>query len=78
MTVPVKVRKSQVRFQTNYNIIVQELFVPADQLAAKKAEAAGLPKLNIQKLDAQWYQILSEGWATPLKVCSGANNNRRL
>ena len=29
--------------------------------------AAGLPKFEMTKLDAQWYQILSEGWATPLK-----------
>ena len=45
----------------------QELFVAPEELAAKKAEAANLPKLEIKKLDAQWYQILSEGWATPLK-----------
>lgn len=25
-----------------------------------------LPKLEITKLDLQWVQVLSEGWATPL------------
>ena len=46
---------------------VKELFVaPADK-AAKAAEADKLPKLELTKLDMQWFQILSEGWATPLK-----------
>eukprot|EP00043_Microstomoeca_roanoka_P009946 m.94797 g.94797 ORF g.94797 m.94797 type:complete len:610 (+) comp14741_c0_seq1:137-1966(+) len=45
----------------------QELFVPEDQVEAKKAEAASLPKLNIDQLTTQWLQVLSEGWATPLK-----------
>ena len=45
----------------------KELFVPAEEVAAKTTEAAGLPKLNIDKLTTQWLQVLSEGWATPLK-----------
>ena len=48
MAVPVKVRESQIQNRPITNILVQELFVPADQLATKKAEAAGLPKLTIQ------------------------------
>lgn len=43
-----------------------ELFVPASQLETALREAEDLPKLNITKLDCQWLQVLSEGWATPL------------
>lgn len=46
---------------------VKELFVPQDQLAAIKEEAGKLPSLNINKLDLQWVQVLSEGWASPLR-----------
>lgn len=46
---------------------VQELFVPADQVEAKKAEAAALPKLAIDEVSMQWLQVLAEGWAWPLK-----------
>ena len=46
--------------------VVDELFVPASQLPAIQKEAEGLPKLSITKLDCQWLQVLSEGWATPL------------
>jgi len=67
VTKVVKTLEGKGILRASMTVPVKELFVPADQLAAKKAEAAGLPKLNIQKLDAQWYQILSEGWATPLK-----------
>lgn len=45
----------------------EDLFVAADQVEAKKAEAAGLEKYELSKLDAQWLQVLSEGWAYPLK-----------
>ena len=44
-----------------------ELFVPAAEAAAKKAEAAALPTLPIDKLTTQWLQVLAEGWAAPLK-----------
>ncbi|XP_069467393.1 bifunctional 3'-phosphoadenosine 5'-phosphosulfate synthase 2 isoform X2 [Ambystoma mexicanum] len=46
---------------------VQELFVPESKLDAVRMEAAKLPALTITKLDLQWVQVLSEGWATPLK-----------
>ena len=46
--------------------VVDELFVPASELPAVQKEAEGLPKLTISKLDCQWLQVLSEGWATPL------------
>ncbi|XP_066260223.1 bifunctional 3'-phosphoadenosine 5'-phosphosulfate synthase 2-like [Euwallacea similis] len=46
---------------------VPELFVPSYRLANAEEEAACLPKLGISELDLQWLQILSEGWAYPLK-----------
>lgn len=45
----------------------QELFVSPEDLDAKTKEAASLPKLDIDKLTTQWLQVLSEGWATPLR-----------
>lgn len=46
---------------------VIELFVPSDRLEAARADAESLPAITINKLDMQWVQVLSEGWATPLK-----------
>lgn len=46
---------------------VTELFVPESRLASAEEEAASLPKLEIGEVDLQWLQILSEGWAYPLK-----------
>jgi 3'-phosphoadenosine 5'-phosphosulfate synthase len=46
---------------------VKELFVPAHRKAAAIVEAKALPKLNINKVELEWLQILAEGWATPLK-----------
>lgn len=48
------------------NAIV-ELFVSENDLTSVKREVIELPRLEITKLDLQWVQILSEGWATPLK-----------
>uniref|UniRef100_A0A803V389 3'-phosphoadenosine 5'-phosphosulfate synthase 2 n=1 Tax=Ficedula albicollis TaxID=59894 RepID=A0A803V389_FICAL len=45
---------------------VLELFVPEDKLSSVRAEAEKLPAVEITKLDLQWVQVLSEGWATPL------------
>lgn len=42
------------------------LFVPESELEAKKTEAAGLEKYELSKVDTQWLQVLSEGWASPL------------
>jgi len=44
-----------------------ELLVPADQVAAKTAEAATLPSVTLTDVDLQWVHVLSEGWASPLK-----------
>lgn len=46
--------------------MVDELFVPASELPTAQSEASSLPNLKITKLDCQWLQVLSEGWATPL------------
>ncbi|XP_060519294.1 bifunctional 3'-phosphoadenosine 5'-phosphosulfate synthase [Cylas formicarius] len=46
---------------------VPELFVPAARVKSLEEEALSLPSLNIQILDLQWLQILSEGWAYPLR-----------
>lgn len=45
---------------------VKELFVSPERLPAVVTEAAALPSVEISKLDLQWVQVLSEGWATPL------------
>ncbi|KAM6347358.1 LOW QUALITY PROTEIN: bifunctional 3'-phosphoadenosine 5'-phosphosulfate synthase 2 [Alca torda] len=45
---------------------VLELFVPENKLQSARAEAEALPSVEITKLDLQWVQVLSEGWATPL------------
>jgi 3'-phosphoadenosine 5'-phosphosulfate synthase len=45
---------------------VKELFVSESRAADAKREAGSLPSLEITKLDTQWVQVLSEGWATPL------------
>ncbi|XP_054838559.1 bifunctional 3'-phosphoadenosine 5'-phosphosulfate synthase 2 isoform X1 [Eublepharis macularius] len=46
---------------------VLELFVPENKVEQAQAEANTLPSVKITKLDLQWVQVLSEGWATPLK-----------
>ena len=46
---------------------VRELFVAPDQLSRVSKEAETLPSLEINKLDLQWVQVLSEGWASPLQ-----------
>ncbi|XP_065160089.1 bifunctional 3'-phosphoadenosine 5'-phosphosulfate synthase-like [Atheta coriaria] len=47
--------------------VVEELIVPEERLAAAREEAASLPGININLIDLQWVQVLSEGWASPLK-----------
>lgn len=49
-------------------IIIQELFVAdnrKDELREKALKI--LPKIEISEVDLQWVQVLSEGWAAPLK-----------
>lgn len=56
--IPIVARKSE---------LVQELFVSENRLDSAREEAASLPGLNITTVDLQWLQVLSEGWAMPLK-----------
>ncbi|XP_063689779.1 bifunctional 3'-phosphoadenosine 5'-phosphosulfate synthase-like isoform X2 [Bolinopsis microptera] len=46
---------------------VRELFVPGHKVDELRQEAETLPQLEVTKLDTQWIQVLSEGWATPLR-----------
>jgi len=43
-----------------------DLFVNPDERAAKTKEAEQLDVVELTKTDAQWLQVLSEGWAYPL------------
>ena len=45
---------------------MDELFVGADKVKFAKEEAENLDCIEISKLDLQWLQVLSEGWASPL------------
>ena len=40
--------------------------MPESRFSAVRTEAESLPYLSITKLDTQWLQVLSEGWASPL------------
>uniref|UniRef100_A0A8C5AM64 3'-phosphoadenosine 5'-phosphosulfate synthase 2a n=1 Tax=Gadus morhua TaxID=8049 RepID=A0A8C5AM64_GADMO len=46
---------------------VNDLFVPENKRSLAVADAAILPTIHITKLDLEWVQVLSEGWASPLK-----------
>nr|XP_032511016.1 bifunctional 3'-phosphoadenosine 5'-phosphosulfate synthase isoform X3 [Danaus plexippus plexippus] len=46
---------------------VEELFIYGNRLSSAKEEAARLPQIELSFLDLQWVQVLSEGWAYPLK-----------
>ena len=46
---------------------VTELFVKPEVRDAVVAEAETLPSLDISTLDMEWLQVLSEGWASPMK-----------
>lgn len=45
-----------------------ELFIPESDLESQLERSAHLPSLELKTIDLQWMQVLSEGWATPLKV----------
>ncbi len=45
---------------------MDELFVGEDKLSVAKIEAEKLDSVEITKLDLEWLQVLSEGWASPL------------
>ncbi|KRY16256.1 Bifunctional 3'-phosphoadenosine 5'-phosphosulfate synthase 2 [Trichinella patagoniensis] len=45
---------------------VRELFVDESERLRLEASLSQMPKLSLEKIDLQWLQVLSEGWATPL------------
>ncbi|XP_044750119.1 bifunctional 3'-phosphoadenosine 5'-phosphosulfate synthase isoform X2 [Coccinella septempunctata] len=47
--------------------LVDELFVGSSRIAEVQREVGTLPKLVLSEVDLQWVQVLSEGWAAPLK-----------
>jgi 3'-phosphoadenosine 5'-phosphosulfate synthase len=51
----------------NGEMRVEELFVDENKLATVRREAFELSSVNITAVDMQWVQVLSEGWAYPLK-----------
>jgi 3'-phosphoadenosine 5'-phosphosulfate synthase len=63
----VKTLESKGVIPASMTVPVHELFVNNADLAAKNAEAETLPKLEMSKLELEWFQVLSEGWASPLK-----------
>lgn len=46
---------------------VPELIVAPERRDALAAEAASLPAVELSVVDMQWVQVLSEGWAAPLR-----------
>ncbi|KAB0798408.1 hypothetical protein PPYR_09401 [Photinus pyralis] len=46
---------------------VKELFASENEIDIIKSSIEEHSRLNITTLDLQWLQVLSEGWATPLK-----------
>lgn len=51
----------------NYGAVPQELFVPESGLEEARKHAETLPKYELKQYDLEWLQVLSEGWAHPLK-----------
>ncbi|XP_037299067.1 bifunctional 3'-phosphoadenosine 5'-phosphosulfate synthase [Manduca sexta] len=51
----------------NHLTEVEELFIYGNRLTSAIEEAATLPQIELTTLDLQWVQVLSEGWAYPLK-----------
>ena len=45
----------------------RELFVNPDNLSDLKTECTSFYQLNINLIELQWVQVLSEGWAHPLR-----------
>lgn len=43
------------------------MFIPNEKQNQELEQAKQLKSIEINKIDLQWIQVLSEGWATPLK-----------
>ncbi len=46
---------------------MEELFASKKDLPLLRSKAANLKKITLTTVDLQWVQVLSEGWASPLK-----------
>ncbi len=47
-------------------VLSRELFVNQNELKYLKDLAENMEKISINKVELQWVQVLSEGWAFPL------------
>ena len=48
------------------DVATKDLFVPQNQVLSKDQEAGELYQYEMSKVDTQWLQVISEGWAYPL------------
>lgn len=46
---------------------IEDLFIPENKMKTVLNEIENLPRFEITEVDLQWIQVLSEGWAFPLK-----------
>ncbi|XP_042518013.1 ATP sulfurylase 1, chloroplastic-like [Macadamia integrifolia] len=46
---------------------LSELFVKESLKIDKKKEAMSIPGIKLSRIDLEWVQVLSEGWASPLR-----------
>lgn len=44
-----------------------DLVVPEADRAARAAEAKGLPRVPLTRIDLEWVHVVGEGWASPLR-----------
>lgn len=44
-----------------------DLVIPASERDLKASEAELMPKVKLTKIDLEWVQVISEGWASPLR-----------
>lgn len=69
---PVSISKTRQRLRISSALIepdggkLVELFVPETEKAAKKREAATLPRIKLSRIDLEWVHVISEGWSSPL------------
>ncbi|KAL6189573.1 hypothetical protein ACLB2K_040960 [Fragaria x ananassa] len=69
---PVSISKTSQRLRISSALIepdggkLVELFVPEREKAAKKREAATLPRIKLSRIDLEWVHVISEGWSSPL------------
>lgn len=47
--------------------VLVELVVPAGERAARREEAAAMPRVALGRVDLEWAHVVAEGWASPLR-----------